>query len=87
MYCQSLHACFTSQKNRRALLPLILFDKSQLHIFLAALRTQHKVCRAPILGPTDFAVDLKAWLDKESGTCPFDGSTEMPHESEVEETD
>jgi hypothetical protein len=42
---------------------------------------------APIPRPTDFAVNLKAYVDKVAGTCPLCGHTEIEEEGGKEESD
>jgi hypothetical protein len=43
--------------------------------------------RAPIPRPTEFAVNLKVYVDKVAGTCPLCGHTEIEKEDEQEESD
>jgi hypothetical protein len=43
--------------------------------------------RAPIPRPTEFAVNLKAYVDKMAGTCPLCGYTEIEEDEEEEESD
>jgi hypothetical protein len=43
--------------------------------------------RAPIPKPTDFAVNLKAYVDKVGGPCPLCGHTEIEEDGGKEESD
>jgi hypothetical protein len=49
-----------------------------LEVPLPAGRVGHR--RAPIPRPTEFAVNLKEYLEKVAGTCPLCGHTEIEEE-------
>jgi hypothetical protein len=49
---------------------------------LPAGRTRHR--RAPIPRPTQFAANLKAYVDKVASTCPLSGYTEIEEEEKEE---
>jgi hypothetical protein len=51
-------------------------------VLLPAARAGHR--RAPIPRPTEFAVNMKAYVDKVAGTCPLCGRTEIEEEEEEE---
>jgi hypothetical protein len=59
----------------------IMEDFAFPHVHEVARTAGRSGCRqAPIPGPTEFAISLKVYIDKVTGTCPFCGDAEVEKE-------
>jgi hypothetical protein len=84
---------------RLTVIPSTVLDRIRLpeirleeYVFLEPTEAVQAAARAarqrlPIRRPSEFAVSLKACVDKVSGTCPLRGYTEKQDEEEDQQTD